>query len=84
MSIVNLSIDPFEAPYSLLMPFGYTFLLKILLFLILDGIWWHFVISEFLVFEYHQFSIVLGFHPTGPFNLLWLSGGVCFNLVTSI
>lgn len=42
------------------------------------------VIVELLVSEYLQLSIVLGFHSTGPFNLLWLSGGVSFKLPTSI
>lgn len=61
MSIANLNTDPFEAPHSLLMPFCDIFLSEILLFVRLDGIQWHFVMSAFLVFEYLSIFRSFGF-----------------------
>ena len=87
MSVANLSIDPFEAPHSLLMPFHDTFLSEMLLFVTLDSVWQHFVVSgiENLHFlSICQLSLILGFHLTGRFYLLWLSGDVLFKLAETI
>lgn len=87
MSVANLSVDLFEAPHSLLMPFHDIFLSEMLLFVRLDGKWWHFVVSGIENFHFLsicQLSLILGFHPTGLFYLLWLSGDVPFKLAEII